>query len=263
MTKDVDFQPSSDSPVAAWSGHLAQGAHWQAMGDDHARVMFCFDGLMRVETGAGRWFIPDRFGLWLPPGTAAQVQVAHRAEFQTLLLHPRFARRPGLPDHPVMLRATPLMRGIGRRLAPTDTATDTAAAPLTRPERRRLGWVALDEIARLDRPDLHLPGGKDARLARVMSHLLAHPGDANSLALLASRAGISTRTLSRLFQHETGLSWRDWRDRMRFVLAVEGVQLGRSSTELAAALGYSSPSAFVAAFRRQAGVSPSQWRQQK
>lgn len=255
MTNDVEFPPDDGQPVTAWSGHLDSGARWAARGDDRAQVMFCFDGLMRVETGAGRWFIPDRFGIWLPPGTAPHVTLAHRIEFQIFLLHPRFCPRLGLPGHPTVLRATPLIRGIGRRLMPS--------APLPAAERRRLGWVALDEIARLERPDLHLPGSGDPRLARAMTHLLDRPRDAGNLARLAADVGSSERTLSRLFQNETGMSWRAWRDRMRFVLALEGLQLGRSSTDLAASLGYSSPSAFVAAFRRQSGMTPSEWRHRR
>jgi len=94
----------------------------------------------------------------------------------------------------------------------------------------------------------------------AVTHLLAQPRDARSLARLAERVGTSERSLSRLFRAETGLSWQEWRDRMRFVLALEGVQEGVSSTALAARLGYSSPSAFVAAFRRRTGMPPSEWR---
>ncbi|QIZ81881.1 helix-turn-helix domain-containing protein [Thalassovita gelatinovora] len=241
--------------MATWSGALEKGAKLAAQGGDRAQVMFCYEGLMRVEVGEDRWFIPDRFGIWIPSGTAPQVEVAHGIEFQTFLLHPRFSARLALPDQPTVLRATPLMRGIARRLRPSESISTA--------ERRRLGWVALDEIARLDRPDLHLPGSGDPRLANVMSHLLAHPRDANSLPQLAVRAGSSERTLSRLFQNETGMNWRSWRDRMRFVLALEGLQMGRKSTDLAAFLGYSSTSAFVAAFRRQSGMTPTEWRHQR
>lgn len=244
-------------PVQAWSGTLDAGCD-VPVGDaeaDRPRVLFCFDGMMRVETDAGRWFIPDRFGIWIPPGTAPVVELTSRVEFQSFLLHPRLAAHLDMPPRPTVLRATPLMRGIGRRLTPS--------APLTPPEQRRLGRVALDEIARLDRPDLHLPGSRDPRLAQVMARLMDRPAEAGNLGWLAAKVGSSERTLSRLFPQETGLSWRDWRDRMRFVLAVEGLQAGRSSKELATWLGYSGTSAFVAAFRRQSGMTPSDWRSRR
>lgn len=255
MPDHVDFPPNGTLPVSAWSGELIPGARLSLYRAATAQALFCFDGLMRVEAGEDRWFIPDRFGIWIPPGTVPHVDIIEPLEFQSVLLNPRFSGRIAMPQHPVVLRASPLMRGIARRLMTSDQ--------LTRPEQRRLGWVALDEIARLDRPDMHLPGSRNPRLARVMDHLLTHPRDAGSLAQIAALAGVSERTLSRLFPSETGMTWRDWRDRMRFVLAIEGLQMGRRSTDLANTLGYSSPSAFIAAFRRHSGLTPTEWRQQR
>ncbi|MCI2394124.1 AraC family transcriptional regulator [Aliiroseovarius sediminis] len=255
MTKDVEFPPNPPARLIAWSGQLDKGARPATRYSDRAQVLFCYDGLMRIDAGQDRWYIPDRFGIWLPKGLNAQIEVAEQIEFQSFSLHAQVAQSLGMPDRPTVLRATPLIRGIGRRLMDGDALTPAA--------QRRLGVVALDEIARLERPDLHLPGSREPRLSRVMSHLLERPQDAGSLAALAARVGTSERTLSRLFQKETGMSWRAWRDRMRFVLALEGLQIGRNSTELAATLGYSSPSAFVAAFRRQSGMTPTQWRHQR
>ena len=251
MTNNVEFPPLGRRPVVVWSGPLEKGA-LRFVDNGLALAMFCFDGMMRVEVAEDRWFIPDRFGIWIPAGMAPLVAASDRIEFQVFQVNSRFCDRIAMPDHPAVLRATPLMRGIARRMVQGD--------PLPNAQERRLGWVALDEISRLKRPDLHLPGSKDVRLAQIISHILAEPREAGSLARLARRAGISERTLSRLFQNETGMTWRNWRDRMRFVLALEGIQRGHGSTKLAASLGYSSPSAFVAAFRRQSGMTPTEWR---
>ncbi|WP_138467751.1 AraC family transcriptional regulator [Poseidonocella sp. HB161398] len=257
MTEDVDFPPKRSRPVEAWSGILDRGGRLPAAPlRAEVRVLFCFDGLMRVATPAGHWFIPDRCGIWLPPGTAPELDFSGRMEVQCFAIAPRFAARTGLPPRPAVLRATPLIRGAGRRLMPP-TGQESPLGPA---EARRLCWVLLDEIARLERPELHLPGAGDPRLARVMARLMAHPAEAGNLARLAQGVGSSERTLGRLFAQETGLGWRDWRDRLRLVLAVEGLQAGRSSTELAHWLGYSTPSAFVAAFRRQSGMTPGEWR---
>jgi len=89
---------------------------------------------------------------------------------------------------------------------------------------------------------------------------LARPQDRRGQASLAAAVGVSERTLTRLFRSETGLSFRDWRSRMRFMLALERLDRGESSTSLAHGLGYSSPSAFIAAFRKQFGAPPSAYR---
>ncbi|MYM54410.1 AraC family transcriptional regulator [Thalassovita mangrovi] len=270
MTKDVEFPPKqrkkmhppmplgdlgdARQPLLAWAGQREAGVSVQPHAHPRAQLALCFDGVMRLEVGDDTWFIPDRHGIWIPSGLRHQLTVGSAIELQNFYLHPRYAARSGLPDRPTVVRATPLLRGIARRLAPG------AGERLSPAQRRRLGWVALDEMTQLERPDLRLPGGRDPRLVAVMDHLLAHPEDAQGLARLAELAGSSERTLSRLFPAETGLSWRDWRDRMRFMLALEGLQMGQGSTVLAARLGYSSPSAFVAAFRRHFGMTPSEWR---
>ncbi len=241
-------------PLVIWTGHLDEGFSVHRHMHPRAQLTLCFDGLVRVEIGEDTWFIPDRHGIWIPSGMSHQLSARSPAELQNFYLHPRPAGRSGLPDKPTVVRATPLLRGIARRLAPE------VVDRLSPAQYRRLVWVALDEMSRLERPDLRLPGGRDPRLAKVMEHLLASPEDSQGLARLAQQAGTSERTLARLFKSETGLNWRDWRARMRFMLALEGLEMGQSSTALAARLGYSNTSAFVASFRRHFGMPPSAWR---
>ena len=88
---------------------------------------------------------------------------------------------------------------------------------------------------------------------------LGDPAEAINLARLAAAVGASERAFSRLLRQETGFSWREWHDRMRFVMTIAGCRSGSSSTELAIWLGYSAPSAFVAAFRRRSGMVPKEW----
>jgi AraC-like DNA-binding protein len=254
MPNHIVFPPIGSLPLVAWSKPLPNGAQLSVQ-SELALVLFCYDVSMRVELAVDRWFIPDRFGIWLPAGLAPLVVSSGNVEFQAFQLHAKFAGRLDMPRQPTVLRATPLMRGIARRL--------TQPSPLPHAQQRRLGWVALDEIARLDRPDLHLPGSKDMRVAGVMTQTMADPRSAASLSQLALSVGSSERTLSRLFLTETGMTWRDWRDRLRFVLALEGLEAGKGSTELAFALGYANPSAFVAAFRRQSGMTPTEWRRRR
>ncbi|MCW8843531.1 MAG: helix-turn-helix transcriptional regulator [Rhodobacteraceae bacterium] len=270
MTNDVHFPPNLShpheahlglgncddpyQPVLAMAAYFERGVQIGPCRIARAQLAFTFDGLMRVEIGEDRWFIPDRHGLWIPPGERHLVTAAGPIELQTFYVHSRYASRGAMPQKPTVVRATPMMRGIARRLAPSRENTLRLA------ERRRLAWVALDEMARLEQSDLRLPGARDPRVAAAMAHLLEQPSDARNLARLAEQVGTSERTLSRLFPAETGLSWREWRDRLRFLLALEGLQEGQSSTSLARGLGYSTPSAFVAAFRRRAGMTPMEWR---
>ncbi|HEY3503784.1 MAG TPA: helix-turn-helix domain-containing protein [Actinocatenispora sp.] len=59
-----------------------------------------------------------------------------------------------------------------------------------------------------------------------------------------------------LLRARTGLSFTDWRTRVRLSAALEHMAAGRSVAQVARRVGYATPSAFVAAFRRQTGRTP-------
>lgn len=270
MTIDVEISPIPSSnpvspnglgflddprrPLVAWVGTLGCGFAVVPHSHPRAQLALCYSGLMRLRVGEDAWFVPAKHGIWIPAGLQHQLTTQIDVEIHNLFVDARFAKRSGLPDRPTVVRASPLMRGIARRLAPDSAEGPTAA------EARRLAWVAFDEMARLERPDMRLPGGRDPRVVAVMTHLVAHPQDRHGLAGAAHVAGTSERTLARLFVNDTGLTFRDWRSRMRFMLALEGLEQGETSTALAARLGYSTPSAFIAAFRNHFGAPPSAYR---
>mgnify|MGYP002721722241 FL=1 len=64
------------------------------------------------------------------------------------------------------------------------------------------------------------------------------------------------RTLARLFRDETGLSFREWRERVRLLAALPRLERGESVTLIAGELGYESTSAFIELFQRQLHTSP-------
>jgi AraC-like DNA-binding protein len=67
---------------------------------------------------------------------------------------------------------------------------------------------------------------------------------------------MSTRTLTRRFEADMGMSLRSWRRRLRLFKAIELLGGGLDVTRTAVELGYGSSSAFVYAFRTEMGHSP-------
>jgi AraC-like DNA-binding protein len=103
--------------------------------------------------------------------------------------------------------------------------------------------------------DLALPA--DRRLRALCEALLEDPGATLNLQDWAPRVGASARTLARLFQQELGMTFGQWRQRVRLAHAAALVSLGTPLSEVAATLGYESASAFSAMFKRALGRSPS------
>jgi AraC-like DNA-binding protein len=94
------------------------------------------------------------------------------------------------------------------------------------------------------------------RLLQLCNELIEHPGQAITLHDWAAQLGTSEKTLMRLFQRETGLSFRSWRQRARLLSSLGALETGESVTQAALACGYDSTSAFIAAFKVLFGFTP-------
>ena len=88
----------------------------------------------------------------------------------------------------------------------------------------------------------------------------AEPGDNRPLLQWAEQVHVSERTLARQFVRELGMSFGEWRQRLRYLAAIEALDSERSVQHVAFDLGYSTASAFIAMFQRHAGCTPEQYR---
>src|SRR5262245_6048208 len=83
------------------------------------------------------------------------------------------------------------------------------------------------------------------------------------LADIAAGLGVSVFRLCRAFRRVTGTTLHEFRNRLRLAASLE--RIGRPCfdlTDVALDLGYSSHSHFTAAFRREFGITPSEFRRQ-
>jgi AraC-like DNA-binding protein len=136
------------------------------------------------------------------------------------------------------------------------------AMPVEYDEQGRDGKIVdliFEEIEWSSAPQLHMPAPQDTRLVRMQEAFARNPGDKRTLEEWASDEGISCRTLARLFHREIGITFRHWRHQMRVLAAVPRLAMGEQVTSVALELGYDSPGAFAAMFRRLMGVAPSQY----
>ena len=116
--------------------------------------------------------------------------------------------------------------------------------------------VLLDQLGMLPEVSFSLPLPRDRRLSGLCNQLIAAPDQATTLTQWAARLGTSEKTLMRLFQRETGMSFRAWRQRMRLLSSLDALESGASVTNAALNHGYESTSAFIAAFKALFGFTP-------
>jgi AraC family transcriptional regulator len=105
-------------------------------------------------------------------------------------------------------------------------------------------------------------GGLSPSVLRRAVERLRSDSDADvSLAALASDAGLSRFHFCRSFKESTGLSPHAWLRQHRLEQAMNMLRdTDDSVVSIAAALGYSSQTAFAAAFRKLTNETPGEWR---
>ena len=124
----------------------------------------------------------------------------------------------------------------------------------------RMCRVLLDQISLAPRQNTYLPTSENKLLAPVLSALEKNPADNTSLAQWAKQVYTTERTLSRRCQQELGMSFAQWRQRLRFLHSVSLLEQGKTVQEVALDLGYSSSSAFIAMFQQVSGTTPQRFR---
>jgi AraC-like DNA-binding protein len=130
---------------------------------------------------------------------------------------------------------------------------------------RRLSWqshlidVIVDQLRLINVAPLQLPLPEDLRALRVADLLRADPSDPRPLAQLSQQSGASRRTVERLFVESTGMTFGRWRQQLRLQHAMRLLGGGSKVTHAALDAGYSTPSAFIAAFRKTLGSTPAQY----
>jgi AraC-like DNA-binding protein len=133
---------------------------------------------------------------------------------------------------------------------------DAIEAPLPTSNRQLAGMLdrLLDEsIAKLDRSDV-------VARCRAQMHRRLASGEV-SATRVASDLAMSRRTLHRKLA-DAGTTWQELLDATRRDLAMRMIEDPRRSIgEITFELGFSQQSAFARAFRRWAGVSPTQYRE--
>ncbi|VVE88157.1 AraC family transcriptional regulator [Pandoraea bronchicola] len=269
---DAHLMSLSDSPFAKYrpNDRLDGPPVWAFGGRDHDRSLFrvgtreldwhshlrgqlfCIhSGLVHVHTPFGAWVLPPYRAGWIPPGLTHCVSLTGVVSGWMVLVAPCAAT--GLPSAPCVVGVSELLAALVKR------AVSWASRDALTEEEMRLSQVLVDEIQRAPAEPLGLPMPTDARVLRVARAVLDDLGGHASLEALAQRAGVSSRTARRLFVAETGMGFTQWRQQARLVSALERLANGEPVGTIADSLGYSTPSNFIAMFRRAFGESPGRY----
>jgi AraC-like DNA-binding protein len=213
--------------------------------DDH-QLIYASTGVLEVFVPEGTWFTPSVRAVWVPGGTIHHWQV-HGATTVRMVGIPT-ALMPSAEQVPALVAVDSLLREL--------IIACSEQGPAETPAARRLLRVLVDRVEPSNEAPTVVPTLIDQRLRDAQRLLEADMTASPSLAELGRAVGASERTLSRLFGDELGMSYTAWRTQLRLHRATLLLAEGRTATQVATACGFSSPSAFVSAFRAAFGRTP-------
>jgi AraC-like DNA-binding protein len=215
---------------------------------DWDRLVYASHGAVRVRTTQGEWMVPPHRALWVPSGVRHRVDMKGRVSLRSLYLRPALSDR--LPRECCVMNVSALLRELILHVS-----SRALIDPRLRSEAHAIGLL-LDQLGVIEVVPLQLPLPRDPRASRAAGLLSTPAGTRRPLASVGRTVGASPRTLQRLFAAETGLTFEKWRQRARLIRSVELLSEGRKVTRVALEVGYDSPSAFIAMFRRELGSTP-------
>jgi len=211
------------------------------------QLVYARVGAMTVQAGRSSWMTPPGKAVFVPAGQLHSIRMWGNVAIRSLYFP---ASLQLAYNDCCVLSVTPLLRELILRVIELGSLDSRVASDGI------LLNILLDELQRTPIEPLMLPLPADPRALAVARHVLASPAGAETLDDLAHLYGSARRTLERLFSRETGFSFGLWRQKARMLDSLRLLAEGSSVTEVSLETGYTSVSAFIAAFRETFGRTP-------
>jgi AraC-like DNA-binding protein len=246
--QSVHACPKLPSPVTTLVYEFAHGHVIPEHFHPEDQLVYASLGVMTVRTSQGTWVVPAQRAVWIPARTPHGIVMSGPVSMRTLYLRARMVR--GLPRTCCVVNVSTLLQAL---ILHACTYPQLSRRTKT---HAHLIDVLVDQLETVHAIPLQLPNPSDARAVRVAKILQRSPADSHSLEAACKQAGASKRTIERLFREQTRLSLGKWRQQLRLMRSLQLLAAGEKITHAALEAGYSTPSAFIAMFRKTLGTTP-------
>jgi AraC-like DNA-binding protein len=217
-----------------------------------AQLLLVESGLVGCEVDRALWIVQPCSALWIPSLAPHRVSsTTPEAHVCFIFVEPHAAS--ALPAQCCTYTLSPLLEGLLQRALQLPLLYD-----LEGPEGR-LAQVLIDQLHDAHPERIAWPMPADAKLRKIAARLLAHPDERVPVAEWGRRVGAAERTVSRLLQRETRMSFGRWRRQLHVAIALQRLAQGVTVQTVALDLGYHSASAFITMFRKTLGASPTRY----
>ncbi|WP_284191752.1 AraC family transcriptional regulator [Vibrio zhanjiangensis] len=216
------------------------------------QVQLISGGILEMEAQGTRFLAPPHLAIWVPAGVMHTSYNRKPLSYCSLNIAQQLTAH--FPSCTSLIKITPIVSSIiddfrSRKVSIAHSVQD-----------KRLVQVLLDQLATRDIQHHFLPSSDNKYLAQILAAVEENPLDNTSLAKWAEKVHTTERTLARHCQSELGMSFTEWRLRVRYLYSMELLRKGHSVKEVALTLGYRQASPFIAMFKKYAGHTPEQYK---
>ena len=215
---------------------------------DRHQLAWAARGVLTVETESATFILPPARALWIPARLRHETRASGHATMRALYISQRHSKIRWKSATPVAVN--PLVAEL------IDYLDDDAIRGIRRGHAEALLMDLLDPIP-MATIEVRIPTAGPART--VAMELLKDPAEGSTLAGWGRRVGAAERTLARSYLAQTGLPFGRWRILVRLQAALRMLAEGSKVSTVATQVGYDTTSAFVAAFRRETGITPADY----
>jgi AraC-like DNA-binding protein len=243
-----------------WTGgsHLYDGGERLVTGwhfHDVHEIEYACRGVVEVKTQAGHYLLPPHQAAWIPAGLQHQTTLPADGRTLAVLFEPRLV--PAAGDRVRIIAVSALLREMmlhSVRWPISRTGSGVEADSFF----QALGHVVADALE--DERPLNLPVSADPVVTAATDYTRAHL-DRVAVSDVTRAAGVSERTLRRIFNTHLGMSWRSYLLRARVLRSMALLsQPDRSVLEVSIAVGFDDVGAFARSFARHCGETPSAYK---
>ncbi len=253
---EVDKQPSSIYCMHDLMGEIDIAFHKHIKG----QFLYTEGGVVHVMTDSQTFFLPARHYMWIPAGILHSIHPGTSNVIMRNLYFPseesenNFYSKIGIyPINELLLQMIIYTNRWSGDLLPIDKDSWHFLFAIK---------SILPQVSSYNLP-LSLPFPKDKRLIAVIKYMEENLHENVVLTDFEKILGVSSRTLSRLFQNDVGMSFVQYLTIQRLMHAIVLLLENQLSVkEVASLVGYNSIPTFSNTFYKILGIRPSEYQKQ-
>ena len=257
-TRMVDMRAGG---VVSGGSHLYEGERLVTGWHHHDlhQIEYAVQGMVEVETSAGKYLLPPHQAAWIPAGCSHTATLHSATRTIAVLFAPELV--PVAGDRVRILAVPPLIREMmlpALRWPITRAASDPASDGVADTFFRTLGHLVAETLDH--ESPLSLPTSTDPIVIEAIDYTQAHLSSVTA-AEVSKAIGVSERTMRRRFENSLTISWRTYLLHARLLRAMALLTESKPSVlDVSLAVGFEDASAFARAFVQHCGETPSAYR---